>query len=712
MVSENLNKYIRAMYKKDLTIVLEDILNDLPTKKDYDLFCEFIENYILDDYIRADESVTIVCAKNDIVNITLFQFLINLYFLEFNFMYNIPITRDWMIDVDKEFLSKYHSYVENMCRDKIYPIIKNNKKINEEKCYSFLLSHLTERMEKLSELLSAIAAPTISIIDLVEFCNRNREFNDMLDTNLDDSKTFKQLEDELKVKGKQLMNIIKNDGKSCLYPFAEANCLNENQVTQMFVAVGPRMSATNVVMPHVMKRSYLNGLQNVGDLIAESEIAAKALIYKKKFVGVSGYMSRETNLSCLNLRIDYNKQDCGTKHFINYFVRSPQHLDLIISKNIILPNGKLKKVEPTDTDLIGKVVKLRSICCCAHEKRGFVCKNCYGNPPEFKKSYKIGGATSTEVENKLSNAVMAVKHHSSTKTIEFNDEKLLKYFDLVDSQLILKRFENAENVSILFNKEYIEDIIDRVKNDEDIDDEYDEENQNEDDEGGTHVVSKMLTDLKVMIKTVDQVTGEEIEEEYEVKLDGSFLILADEMLTESNLNSINLPIDSDTAILKLSNIKYGTPIFNVKYITAETSRYLKELKNIIERSKPNWYDNDLDAPIQDFADLVIEAGLKDEELVFLEPIIYALTRKKTDITSRPDFSKDDLDFYVINLKTAILKGDLYSALVYQEVTKTMKDIDSFEKDGIGEGIHDSSFKTSIKHDFSYMKKALKKAKMI
>ena len=221
----------------------------------------------------------------------------------------------------------------------------------------------------------------------------------------------------------------------------------------------------------------------------------------------------------------------------------------------------------------------------------------------------------------------------------------------------------------------------------------------------------MLVDLKIVTKKIDA-NGDPYEDEYIVKLDGSFLTLSEDMLSGNNLKAIDIPIDSDVAELKLSNIKPGTSVFNIKYITAETSKYLKELKNIIERSKPNWYINDLDTPLNDFADLVIAAGLKNEEMVFLEPIIYALTRDQNNILKHPDFSKDNPEFMVINLKTAIFKGDLLSAFVYQEVSKTCKDIDSFEREDIGDGIHDSSFKTTVRHDFSYMKKALKKAKII
>lgn len=708
MISNKFRDFSKALFTNSLVFDLNNVFDYFDSKHDYDVFCEFVANYILDDYERANNNVTIICEDGELVQITLFQFLINLYFLEFNFIYKVPVTREWMIDVDKQFFSSYNKHIEEMCQKRIYNIIKK-RKMDSMKCFSEILSNLTERMERLAELLSPISAPTLNLVDISEFCNRNSRFNSKLETELDDTKTFSQLEAELVLEGKELKEIIKNDGKSCLVPFVEADCVNEHQLTQMFVAVGPRMSSSNVVMNHIMTKSYLNGLQNAGDLIAESEIASKALIYKKKFVGVSGYMSRETNLAGMNLRIDFDMDDCGTQHYINYNVKDEKHLELIISKNIILPNGKLKEVTADDRELIGTTVKLRSICTCAHHNPQFVCKKCYGNPKDFKRDYTIGGAVSTELQNPLSNAVMSVKHHSNTKTKDFDDPELLIYFNNVENQLILKDIKNSDKVFIVFNKEYIEDINDRIENDLDL---VDDDNDEDTDEFGSNIATKMLTDLKVVTRHFDEKTNEESEEVYDVELDGSFLTLSDEMMSVKNIKKIQVPIDEDIAILDISSIKPGTAIFNIKYITADTSRYLKELKNIIERAKPSWYMN-LDDPVNDFADLILEAGLKNKELVYLEPIIHALTRDPYDITAHPDFSKKDVELIVINLSTAIFKGDLCSALIFQELTKILKDKDSFTKNPkVGHGLHDTLFRTSIKHDFTYFKKALKKAKII
>ena len=696
------------LYRNELKIDLKELFTIFKSKHDYDVFCEYITNYIMDDYTRANNVVTIYDENNNIINISLFQLLINLYLLEFNFMYKVPVTRDWLLDIDKRFFQDYHKHIEEYTQTKIYPFIKR-KRLNSGEVFSWFLSNLTERLTRLTELFAPISAPTLNLFDIAKFTERDANFRDLLDTTIDETKSFATIEKELVEDGKRLKKIILQDGKSCLVPFIESGCLNDQQLQQMFIAVGPRMSSSNIVMNHIMKRSYLNGLQNVGDLIAESEIAAKGLIWKKKYVSVSGYMSRETNLTGMNLSIDYSMEDCGTPHYVNYQVKDKKFLDLVISKNMILPNGKIVEIKPTDTHLIGQTIKLRSIVTCAHPDRHKVCKCCYGNPKEFKSDYMIGGATSTQIENPLSNLVMAVKHHTGTKTKEFDNEELLKLFNNEDSKLVLKQLKEADKISILFNKEYVEDIVERIENDVDIDDDDDVDTENI---NSNSVVSSMLTDVTIITKKYDEFTNEETETSYDVTLDGVFLTLSPEMMTRQNVKKIELPIDSEVAILHLEDIKPGTAVFNIKYITAETSRYIKELKNIIERSKPTWYTN-LDEPINEFADLINRVGMKNKELVYMEPIIHALTRDPNNIMKRPNFSKKNVDVCVVNLKTAIFKGDLYSSLIFQELTKVFKDIDSFYKDpSIGDGIHDSAFKTSIKQDFRYMKKALKKSGLI
>ena len=717
MISPSTKCLISALYNKNLQVYLKELHTKFCDSHDYDIFCEALINYVLDDYTRSNETVELIDEKNRIIEMTIIQFLINLYMLEFNFQYRVAITSDWLWTIDTDFLKNYHKNISKFI-EKIYKyiisdkkLVKNQKDPNCEKILSTVLSEITERFERLTELISPIDTPTIDLVNISNFCIRNKKFDTLLDTTLDETKTTKELEIECKEKGQELNKIIMEDKKSCLYPFIQADCLNQTQLTQMFVAVGPRMTINNVVMDHVMKRSYLNGLENVGDLIAEGEIANKALIYKKKFVGVSGYMSRESNLLCQGLHVDYDTEDCGTTHYINYNVKSEKHLDLIISKNIILPNGKLHEVTKDDTNLIGTVVKLRSIICCAHKNPGYVCKKCYGNPMYFKRRMDIGGAVSNEVINKLSNAVMAVKHQTTTNTIVFNNEILLKYFNLEEGKLIFKRLDekDIENLSFAFEKEYIEDFKDRVNNDDyDYDDEELEDIESDEDDLDSKteasITSKMINNLRLVVKKYDPETEDYIEEKTEIVTDGSFLVLSEEMMTPSNLKMFDIPIDSDDAYLRFDSIKPGTPIFNVKYITQETSKYLKDLKYIIERSKPNWWYNDIDTPLNEFADIIITAGLKNEEAAYLEPVIRALCRDPNNISKRPDFSKEKTETVITNLKSGIFEGNIYSAVAFQQLTDTFENINSFSEHPVG--VHDDLFKTTRIHDYDYMEKAL------
>ena len=53
MLSSKINELVSNLCKKELVIKLNEIFQYFANKHDYDIFCEIIENYILDDYSRA-----------------------------------------------------------------------------------------------------------------------------------------------------------------------------------------------------------------------------------------------------------------------------------------------------------------------------------------------------------------------------------------------------------------------------------------------------------------------------------------------------------------------------------------------------------------------------------------------------------------------------------------------------------------------------------
>ena len=49
---------------------------------------------------------------DEYMKLTLFQLLINLYLLEFNFMFKVKITKDWINNIDVNFFSNYDKNIE------------------------------------------------------------------------------------------------------------------------------------------------------------------------------------------------------------------------------------------------------------------------------------------------------------------------------------------------------------------------------------------------------------------------------------------------------------------------------------------------------------------------------------------------------------------------------------------------------------------------
>ena len=94
MISPSTKCLISALYNKNLQVYLKELHTKFCDSHDYDILCEALINYVLDDYTRSNETVELIDEKNRIIEMTIIQFLINLYMLEFNFQYRVAITSD------------------------------------------------------------------------------------------------------------------------------------------------------------------------------------------------------------------------------------------------------------------------------------------------------------------------------------------------------------------------------------------------------------------------------------------------------------------------------------------------------------------------------------------------------------------------------------------------------------------------------------------
>lgn len=646
------------------------------------LLIDGLFNYIFDDYKRKDNYIKVNYGGFNKENplefyyLTCSELILHLLFWYLNYIYStkikkeIHITKDDFTDLIPFNSDKYNKIMNNSMKK----FINDVTDINE---LSFYTSRITDFIIEIEEGYSKISSNTVSLYDIIQLSKRSKEFYNCINTKLDEKKSIKEIEDQIKVGKDLVMKTIINDGKSSLIPYILSNRMNKDQFTQMFYAVGPRTDIDKTILPKIFPTNYLRGYDSVSSYYIDSITGRDAQIVKHTNVRESGYLSRKMNLACLNTNISKDVKDCGTKHFLLYNIKNKDYLNSVDGKYYINDKNKLSIINAeNDIFLIGQTIKLRSHICCTLDNND-VCQTCFGDKYKQMKNTRIGGLPSVKLANVLSKLIMKSKHFTTTKSIDINNKLIAKYFDIEQNKFYLKNTLDLKNCFIVINREYVEEIIDGsvIVDDDGVD------------------VMLPLEFITMRYNGIDEV----------IECDGMFLTLTDELLEECS--KFILDLDSDDALIPLFKIERDIPIFNLVIITEEVSRYLKKLKQMIDTNRIKEYSTYHDF-VQKFMDLLIESGLTRTKLIHVETITYHLIRDLEKIYLRPDFKKEEVLYQFISLSQSILNSDIYTSIAFQEFKSVMKNIDNYEQKN--SGMLNNLFKTRNieyfpKFDINYIK---------
>lgn len=208
--------------------------------------------------------------------------------------------------------------------------------------------------------------------------------------------------------------------------------VNANQVQQ---SVGPRGYLTDIdsdqfrfpIIP-----GYVEGIRSLYDSVIESRSAAKALQFSKSPLQEAEYFSRRLQLMCQTVRNLHQDCDCGTKEYLHWQVRGKEFneegdetfggdLPLLVGKYYLdSATGQLKAIRTSDTHLIGKLIKMRSVIHCAHPDPYGVCSTCFGelSLSVLDDRTNLGHMCCTSMTQKSSQSVLSVKHLDSSAAVE------------------------------------------------------------------------------------------------------------------------------------------------------------------------------------------------------------------------------------------------------------------------------------------------------
>jgi hypothetical protein len=584
------------------------------------------------------------------------DFITHLILWRANVIFRNPITQKDIYNVRSSDPSSIHvNDIINIIAERL---IEKEGRVTDAICDC--ISNIKDTFSEFLHGYSAICCNTISIYNIIQFKNRNAEFRKLLNTTLDETKSIKELENEIKECEERLVNVIKSDPHNCFNPYLHSNRINSNQLTKVLVAVGTRPDIDKTILPKPIKRGYIHGLQDAAEYFMETITARDAMLTKVDNVPLSGQLSREVNRLTSNIYIDYNVDDCGTKHTLNYEVKNEHFLDMIVGKYYYDNAGNLKCVKSTDTHLVGQTLRLRSIICCSL-KEG-VCQTCVGKIAKRLIGTRLGCLPPIKVINPLSNKAMSAKHNTSTKSIEITNEALRKYFYHDGADFFINQdYADSRQLYIVINQDDVEELL------------YSSTLDIEDETIDTRV---QLSYAAIRDKEVTHVLENE----------GMRIALSDETIAMKNY-FIDDPDDPDYVLIPINKLDPGSPIFSVILDTEEISKYLNQFIGTVDRknvSRFQTYDN----LIAEMNRIVYEAGFKNE-IIHFESIIYGMIRSVDDVTIRPDFSLSEVPYQILRISSAIEKKDLYTTLSFQGLRRLFKD--STIRRRMGVSVYDNFF---------------------
>lgn len=633
-------------------------------------------NYIFIDYKRKDNFIKVIFRSKDNVNekkctyMMVSELLMHMIFWRIHTQYapilkkKVYITEDFFYDLSKFDAGTMKSILENDINKFIDDAQERVDGINE---ISYFCSLMVDDFMELVSSYSAIASNTISLYEIHQLEKRSKVFASCINTQLDESKPVSEIEEQLKVGKRMVINSILEDGKSSLAMYIKARRMSEDQFAQMFYAVGPRTDVDKTILPKIMRGNFLKGYSSPSDAYIDAIAGRDAQILKHITVRDSGYLSRKINLSNLNTSIDYNTEDCGTTHYLEYDVIDDHFLKSVDLKYMIEDNGKLHLINyKKDKHLIGKTIKIRSHIYCACEKNK-VCMTCFGGKAKRLVGTNIGGLPSIKLANPISNRLMKAKHFTTTSSMDVSNDLISKWFNVETGKMFFKNTtdKNKRDLFVVVPRDYVEDII----------------------EGAADLEDETI-DSTIPLETFTVQYGPNPEDRDTIECEGMFLVLTDEVL-EYNKNFV-LEYDSDEALIPIAKIPDDIPIFSMIVITEAVSLYLKKIKRIIDSSYTREY-TDPSKLLKNILEILMNMGISGTSAINVETLIYQLIRVPDKQYERPDFSKSKVDFTIIPLSSSIQKSDIYTAFSFEKFKQQVTDIDSFKK--TGNGIFDPLFKT-------------------
>lgn len=191
------------------------------------------------------------------------------------------------------------------------------------------------------------------------------------------------------------------------------------QVDQSITAVGFRTNVASKMYPTPVMSNFAEGITDLYEALVESQSASKAVKYTSAPLQKTQYYNREMQLLAQAVQNLHHFTDCGSTDTLDFPIRTNRDLEVLDGKWRLDEQGSLKLIRPNCKELIGTVVKIRSVTRCRHPDPAGVCAVCYGEiAHSVPKGTVIGHMSVVEICERISQIVLSTKHLDVNAKIE------------------------------------------------------------------------------------------------------------------------------------------------------------------------------------------------------------------------------------------------------------------------------------------------------
>ena len=637
--------------------------------------------YVLDDYLESYEQYRIFQTK--IYNILKGCFVIPQcrdYPIKFKFTANskeyvLPLrlfiinTILWypfvelhgMNVLDESFIifnPEVLPSIENYLNDNLISILSEYHVKSSKMNYA--ISEVLFNLRNISNDYSIILGLDFSIPMFTKLYSENDRIREIMECHFEDNAQPHEIEQELGVLEKEFINIITGMKDNHLGIALRAQTgIKHKQLTEFAISEGlkPDISGRTIPIP-IQSSTLIGGTNTPSAQYIDAAAARKSLIMNKKVMGTAGHFGKTVLMSARTLSMSNEVSDCGTKHLVAYDVLNKTILKKLTGKFYKLtddPDEELKLLNSKkDKDLIGKTIYVRSAATCACKNPHHVCAKCVGMTAVINADISdgISAFESEEITKVVNQNILSAKHLLSTNSeeIRFNKE-FYDFFTILGGE-INPIVNDNQNVNIKDYAIYVDPSdISKI---EELDDDS--------------LYNTVIETGRFFIRNIKDPSEPDII----IQIDGEKEIYVTE--------EASMMLKSGNNMIMFSDLEDDDKLFEVVIMNNELTKPLYGLMHLLDKQSDDMINNTIDYISNKFLSLVIEAKI-DVSAIACELIINRLIRSAEDIYKRPDFSKDNLEPYVIfTVRKSLEKNP--SPLVgigFQNIKRQLLSNDLFEK---------------------------------